>query len=247
MRDDRARGHRVRAAPPRGVDRPGPARLRDRRRPHGDCRGRPRPPRLHDQRDGTSPLRRDDRRSVRRARGPRAPHLADRRHRTASPRIRCDSCAGCASSRSSISIPTSRRCEQMRAEASSGEPSSRASASAAVSLRTGWGSCRSCCSGAASGEGAAPRPRHRRARAAAARSSSPRSGSTQESRYHDTDRRRAHVRGRAGCRRRGHTAARATRRALPRSRQAAGRLARAPTAACTTTRSPATRRRVTSR
>ena len=39
--------------------------------------------------------------------------------RGASPRIRCGSCAGCASSRSSASSPTRRRCAQMHEEASS--------------------------------------------------------------------------------------------------------------------------------
>ena len=53
----RAGRDRVRAAAARALDRPGPARLRDRRRPLGERRGRPRPPRLHRQRD-RAPARR---------------------------------------------------------------------------------------------------------------------------------------------------------------------------------------------
>ena len=121
-RDPRARAgrDRVRAAAPRALDRAGPARLRDRRRPGRVGRGRPA------RRDFTvnamarrladgelvDPFGgRDDLEARRPAHGLAAQLRA---------RTRSGSCAGCASSRSSASSPTRRRCAQMREEAACG-------------------------------------------------------------------------------------------------------------------------------
>ena len=139
-----AGGHRVRAAARRAVDRPRPARLRDRRRRRHLARGGHAAARLHDQRDRTPSRDRRAARPARRARGPRAarpphdepdelprrpaanrPRPAVRRRSSTSTRTRTP-CGRCASGR--------RR-----------SGTSRPSGSAAGSPRTGWESCRSCC------------------------------------------------------------------------------------------------------
>ena len=110
-------GHRAGAAAARGLDRPRPPRLRDRRRPGGADRRRPRPPRLHDQRDGAPSRRRRADRSVRRRGGSASAAPADGlavelRRGSAAARARPP-----ASSRSSISTPTHETLAQMREEA----------------------------------------------------------------------------------------------------------------------------------
>ena len=143
--------------------------------------------------------------------------------RRASRRTRCVSYAGFASCLSSAWNRTSRRFSKC-ATRQRRSGSSPESASAAVWQQTGWASSRSSCS-ARTGARAADRSRHRRARRAP-------SGVRTRDRLRPgeqvplADRRRAHVRGRAGGGRRRPLARRAARGALPRSRQAVRRVAR---------------------
>ena len=188
--------------------------------PHATRRGRSRAPRLHGQRDGAPPRRR--RRSSTRSAGAPTSSAAcsARSRRGASPRIRCGSCAACGSSRSSASTPTSETLAQMREEARrvalvSGE---RIGGGLAAD---GMGELSKLLLGA---RARARRCGSRATRACSSRccpSSGRRSGSTRRAADHDLTRRRAHLRGRPGRRRRGHAAARAARGALPRPRQAA--------------------------
>ena len=80
-------------------------------------RGRPRAARLHGQRDRAAARRRRARRSVRRPGGSRRPRPAHGVAALARRGSAAHSCAGCASSRSSTSRPTTRRCAQMQEEA----------------------------------------------------------------------------------------------------------------------------------
>ena len=121
------RDRRSRALAPAGIEfapprrerstGPGPARLRDRRRPGGVGRGRPRAPRLHGQRDRAPARRRRARRPVRRPATTSSRACCARSRRRASRRTRCGSCAACASSRSSASSPTRRRSRRCASEA----------------------------------------------------------------------------------------------------------------------------------
>ena len=174
----RARGDRARAAAARGVDRARPPRLRDRRRPDRVGRGRPLSPRLHDQRDG-APARRRRSSSIPTA-AQRDLEARDAAHGVAdaaSPRIRCGSSAGCASSRSSTSIPTPETLEQMRQRG--GRRAARLGrADRRRARRRRDGRAVEAAARRASREGARDRPRHRRARRSCCRSSRPRSAST---------------------------------------------------------------------
>ena len=168
--------------------------------PDGERRGRPRAPRLHRQRDrpAGSPTARSSTRSA------AAPTSSARILRTVSPRSFAEDPLRLVRGLrfvSQLDLDPDER--DARADARGGRRrsrSSRASASAAGSRPTAWGSSRSCCS--------APSPRRRcgsRATPAcwsrSCRSSRRRSASTR-SRGPRADRRRAHLRRRPGCRRR---------------------------------------------
>ena len=221
-----ARPGRDRAGPaaPRGLDRARPARLRDRRRPSGARRGGSRAPRLHGQRDGPPARRRLAGRPVRRPGRRRVPHAAHGLAATASRRIRCASFAACASSRSSAWSPTSRRSRRCASKLRALR-SSRVSASAAGSTQTVSVSCRSCC-WAAIRRQALRLARDTGVLVQVLPEFEPAIGFQQESRYHDLtvdEHTFAVVQAAADA---GNSLRRTAGRALPRSRQAAGRLAR---------------------
>ena len=199
LRSARARGDRVRAAAARGLDRPRPARLRDRRRPRGERRGRPRAPRLHDQRDGAAARRR--RRSSIRTAGA----TTSRRGvlRTVSPRsfeedplrlvrgLRFVSQLGLEPDEATLAqmhehagvvVGRLGRADRRRARG-----------------RRAWASSRSCCS-AASRARRSSSPATRASSSRCCPSSGPAIGFDADSSDHAMTARRAHLRGRAGRR-----------------------------------------------
>ena len=227
---DRAAAAHARAgielAPPRREvsTGPGPARLRDRRRPVRDRRGRSRPPRLHDQRDGAPALRRHARRSVRRA----AATSSARVLRTVSPQSFAEDPLRLVRGLRFVSQlgldPDEQTLAQMREEAAgvalvSGERIGGGLAADGMGelskLLLGAQPAKALRLARDTGVLVALLPEFERCDRLRPGEPLPR-----------PDGRRAHLRGRPGGRRRGRAAARAARGALPRPRQAARRVAR---------------------